>query len=172
MISIGDITASFELATRVPEVGALLLSLAKRLRGRPKDQAPGDKPTRIAAYRRFQDAAITASLNLQALARVGLPPKLGGAVWTWPSAMRASNRSIESLNETSCALYEIALVGDDTVLDAATTTAEALGQMASSFPARRGGGALPDDFAELAERASSRLFDFVAAGRGDLQRKE
>lgn len=173
MADIPQINEILGLAGRVREVGGWSLALLKRFRRNPGDDpAPGDWPARSSAYRGFQIATLSVFLNLQFLAAVGTPPRLTGAVWTWPSAMRAGRQVVDSLNESLAALYDIALIGDHAVLDAAISVGEVLGQMASSFPARRGGGPLPAEFAQLVEDAGERLLDFTAAARADLQKRE
>jgi hypothetical protein len=161
------------LASRVHEVGGWFLSLLKRFRRETGDDpAPGDWQARSSAYRRFQTAGLSVFLNLQLLAALGTPPRITGALWTWPTAMRAGRQVLDSFNECLAALYDIALVGDHAVLDAAISVGEVLGQMASSFPARRGGGPLSAEFVQLVEHTGERLVDFAASARADLQKRE
>ncbi len=170
---VSQINEVLGLASRVREAGGWLLRLLRQLRRKTAadDPAPGDWQSRSLAYRRFQDAALNVFLNLQYLATVGTPPRLAGALWTWPSAIRAWRRVLDSLNESLGAIYEMAIIGDHGVLDAAVSVGEMLGQMASQFPARRGGGSLPPEFASLVDDAGQRLLDFAASARADLQKK-
>ncbi len=168
-----QINEALGLASRVHEVGGWFLSLLKRFRRKiGDDPAPGDWQARSSAYRHFQTAGLSVFLNLQLLAALGTPPPITGAFWTWPRAMRAGRQVLDSFNECLAAVYDIALVGDHAVLDAAISVGEDLGQMASSFPARRGGGPLPAEFAELVEHTGERLVDFAASARADLQKRE
>jgi hypothetical protein len=159
------------VASRLREAGEWFLQVLRRLRRQPEDPAPGDWAARSASYARFQNVALAAFLNLQLLASIGMPPKLSGAFWSWPSSVRAWRQTTEALNESLSALFEIALVGDSAVLDAGLAVGEVLGKMASSFPARRGGGDLPPEFVQLVDAGNERLLDYVTAARLDLQKK-
>jgi hypothetical protein len=107
-------------------------------------------------------------MSLHLLAALGTPPKLAGALWTWPAAMRSMSRFVGAMNELTSALLEIALVGNDTVLDLAIAVAESLSDAASNFPARRGGGS-SEAFADSMSLAADRIMEVIAAARADLR---
>lgn len=137
------------------------------LRGRQRDVAPGDIPTRRAAYLRFQGSAIQLSLDLQLLADIGLPPKVTGAAWTWPSAFRAFRRVQAEIAELSKATFEISVIGSRDVLDAAIHVGESLAAMVSRIPDER--GPTSDSFRALVDDLYDHLADYVDAARSDLR---
>lgn len=157
MPGLTEVGLMLDVARRVRELGSDVLSILGRLRRHPADRAPGDKQTRTVAYVRFQESAAVALFHVQLIATLGTPPRLVGAVWTWPSAWRAMRRFSEGMTEMLTSLLGVALVGDQEVLDRAIIVGEKLGSTASSFPARRGGGDLSPEFAELAAQAGEEL---------------
>lgn len=156
----------------VREQGGWLVRSVRRLARQPKDEAPGDWATRKVAYHHFGDAAMVMAQDLYLLTAMGTPPSLRGALWSWPTVVRVNRRSYDRFHETLSALLEISLVGDQAVLAAAATAAEALGGLAAMFPTGRGGGAVPADFAGQYEDTTEKLGDFVTAARADLRKKD
>lgn len=169
MAALTEITTLFQIAGHTREWSKTLLGAIRRIRSRPDDAAPGDPSERLAAYLRFQNAAASALLHLQLLATLGTPPKVTGAIWSWPAAFRSARQALNAMNDALTALLEVALVGDRVVRDAAVSAADALAETARVFPSRRGGGT-SDEFDTAATAAGERIVEFVEAGRRDLQK--
>ena len=169
MAVLTEITTLFQIAGHAREWSKTLLGAVRRIRSRPDDVAPGDPADRLAAYLRFQNAAASTLLQLQFLATLGTPPKVAGALWTWPAAVRSMRQALEAMSETLEALLEVVLVGDREVRDAAVSAADALAETAHVFPSRRGGGT-SEEFDTAATAAGERIVEFVEAGRRDLQK--
>ncbi len=126
-----------DLFTRIPAATTTALKLTSKLRrDHGDDVAPGTADQRYHAYQRFSDATLRASLNLQVLATVGTPPRWSGAVWTFPTAMRASRGFVESSYAAISALHDINIVGARDVLESALTVTAALGACQPSIGPR------------------------------------
>lgn len=172
MPDLTTIKLSIDTADAVRRMATWLLGGLRRVARHPSDPAPGDWQARSTAYRDFQHAIVPVVLDLQTLAVLGTPPRLRGAVWTWPTALRLAKRVPDGFRDSMSSVSAIALVGDGTVLDAALAVAESLAELAATFPERRRGGSLPPAFGHLVEHTMDLHAEFVRAARLDLQKKD
>jgi hypothetical protein len=160
-------------ALNAPGAAETLLAGVARLRSRSRedDPAPGDWATRAAAYGHFRDASIRSLANLELLVATGVPPRWLGAMWSWPQALRAFPRYIDSMHDGLLALHEIAMVGEFDVFDAASTVAEGLGQVGQLFTASKAARKPQSpEFREELAATHQAVIAFVIAARADLQK--
>lgn len=172
MIDLASFYLSLQTAGRLRDEASRLKRLVRRLRRQPEDPAPGDWQSRSVAYRNFASAALATSQDLQLIAAIGTPPKLLGALWSWPIAFRASRRVPDRFLDTLSAMVEISLLGDRTVLQAAGEAGEALADVAASFPEQRGRQVARTEFSQRVDIFNDRLAGFITVARHDLQVRE
>lgn len=170
MVDLQTVKDALATTQGIRDLSSWMVVLVRRLKRQPKDQAPGDWTARSTAYRRFSEAVVSVFQDLHTLGIVGTPPNLRGALWSWPTAVRVNQRLPDRLAETFAARFDLVLVGDHAVMEAAATVAEGLGELGKALPSRWGGGPLPEDFECHATAVAEMLGTYLTAARADLQK--
>ena len=124
-----DMASVIGIAQVAEGLPALLSGLKRR---------KGEKPASIAlalpAYLAFQESTVTLLQHYNTARTLGVPPRLAGAVWTWPSVWRAHKGIQSSWIGIVTAVTDVRVFGSDEVFNAAHDVLEGIGKASRAFP--------------------------------------
>ncbi len=158
----------FQAAEGFPVAVASALSLAPR---RTQQEAPAPAPPSQearTAYLAYEAAAADFMLNLHLIAELGVPPRMAGALWTWPVVYRAHGKIVEAASRMVATFGQIVILGTYEVAERGCELAEALDAAAQALSVRRRRITTTPDFRDKYQAAGKTFRAYLLAVRADM----
>lgn len=140
-------------------------SAAREIRG---ELDSGSHPGAVATYLSFQAGATEVILHLQLIADVGLPPKMAGGLWTWPTVWRSFKGLMESGERMTVAFGQVLMLGSSDVTEAAYEVSMAIGDAMKSLPVQGRRLTLTPELRDRIEVANRAMSVYLLAAREAL----
>ena len=98
---------------------------------------PDMRPEAMAVYLAFEAAATEYILALDLIARLGVPPKVAGALWSWPSVFRAHRTLQDAVATMTASFGQMIILGSSEVTAAAYDFALRLAEVGPTLQVAR-----------------------------------
>jgi hypothetical protein len=98
---------------------------------------PSDPQLAIGAYVGYEVALSRYLFSLQLMAKVGIPPKVVGAIWSWPAVLRAHRDLVAAATDMTTIFGQLVMLGDPSVLEPAYEAGLAVGRLTQAASVQR-----------------------------------
>jgi hypothetical protein len=130
------------------------------------------RPGAAATYISYQTAATRSLASLSVMVGIGVPPRILGSIWTYPTVFRAQRLFVDGVGDMLIAFGQMVMLGDYDVVEAAYEFGLRFGECSKDLPTTRGGLvtriAMSDEYQARLDAANKALRTFVLAARKDL----